>query len=436
MRPSASLRARSHIVIFWLTVLTAASRTSALLLALPWLALQETGSATIVGALGALTLLAGQLLAPLLMLFADRLGRWRTAVAADVLTLAGCGAAALLVEAGMFTVAAMMVLGPLLAIGRGVGSATRKALVPDLAEEHRVRYSTVTAGREVMIVAGFVVSPIVSGYMLVDGASGASVFWMCVGFSLLSMVGMLLIPRHLGVVEHTDPGGFSVIRTPRRSLVSTMREHPALTRAVLMTAAVAAVAAVFQQVGAPVIAESIGDSDQLGLLIAGYALGSVAGVGLHVLAARTLGRFSTVVFGVALGVLGFALLPFLLEAGWAPGVGALVGAGLGMTNPLWATATAEYSPHHARSTVVAAQVLAAGAVGGLAPLAAGIGVEHLGVVPVMWVVATYWAGCCLLWLWRADTELTPRVIGQQMSPSFEQSGVNDHQSSGASRPTA
>ena len=98
------------------------------------------------------------------------------------------------------------------------------------------------------------------------------------------------------------------------------------------------------------IAESIGHSDQLGLLIAGYALGSVAGVGLHVLAARTLGRFSTVVFGVALGVLGFALLPFLLEAGWAPGVGALLGAGLGMTNPLWATATAEYSPHHARST--------------------------------------------------------------------------------------
>lgn len=409
--------------VFWLTILTSASRTSIFVLAFPWLALKETGSPALIGLLGALTLLSGAILAPLLGPLIDYAGRRLSCLAADAVVLAGAVLSALAAQAGVLTIGMMLVLAPVIAVARGAGSSTRKALVPDLAEHTGLRHTVVTIGRECALAGGFIATPLVSGFLLRDDADGALVFWLAAFLTALGLLGMLLLPGGLGRPRagarrprHSGPSSPVARRWPRAARV-LLRRHPALVRAALMSSVVAGVLGVFQQVAAPVIAEEAGDAAHLGFITAGYALGAMAGSLAHLPLARRAGRRITVLCSLAVGVAGLVATPLMLSPALVFPLGLVIGAGLGLSNPLWAAVLAERSPYGVRARVVSAQALLSAAAGGVCVLLAGVVVELAGVAPMVMGMAGLWALSAVVWLRRAGDELVmPPAPNRQTLP--------------------
>ncbi|NDK32353.1 MFS transporter [Nesterenkonia haasae] len=399
---------------FWVTLLVSSARTAALALAFPWLALQETGSPTLIGALGAVTLIGSALVAPLFGPLIDMIGRWRVAVCSDALLLILCVLAAGLAFSGVLGISVMLVLAPLMALARGISSSSRKGIVPDLAEDLGIRYATVSNGREATIVAGFIAGPLIGGFLLRDGADGSLVFLLGAGLSVVGLVGMLSLPqgvrrpRENAVSSTEDEAAILAVAGSRlRRIRSIVPHHPELRRAVLMTAAIAGVVTVFQNVAAPVIAEQAGDAEQLGYAVAGYAVGGVTGVLIHVLLSRKLSRAQIVRLSIGVAAVGFVAVPFLIAHSSLFFLGTLVGLALGLTNPIWAAVTAEYSPYRVRASITSAQALLSSFVGGGLSLLAGLMTEHMGPVPVVLGVGIFWGSCSLLWLWRANGEKKP-----------------------------
>ncbi|GAB3058813.1 MFS transporter [Sediminivirga luteola] len=413
--PPARTRPGALAAVFWLTILTSASRTSIFVLAFPWLALKETGSPALIGLLGALTLLAGAILAPLLGPVIDYAGRRLSCLAADAMVLAGAVLSALAAQAGVLTLGLMLVLAPVIAVARGAGSSSRKALVPDLAEHTGLRHTVITIGRECALAGGFVATPLVSGFLLRDDADGALVFWLAALLTALGLLGMLTLPAGLGrprprasaagavPPKTTAPEAPPVGRWPHTARL-VLRSHPELVRAVLMGSVVAGVLAVFQQVAAPIIAEEAGGAEHLGFITAGYALGTMTGSLAHLPLARRVGRRVTVICSLAVGVAGLLATPLMLSPALVFPLGVVIGAGLGLSNPLWAAVLAERSPYRARARIVSAQALMSAAAGGVCVLLAGVMAELTGLVPVVMGVAGLWALSAVLWLRLAGEE--------------------------------
>ncbi len=399
---------------FWLTLLTSSARTAALALAFPWLALQETGSPTLIGALSAVTLIGSALVAPLFGPLIDMLGRWRVALCSDTLLLILCLFAAGLAFNDALNISVMLVLAPLMALARGISSSSRKGIVPDLAEDLGIRYATVSNGREATIVTGFIAGPLISGFLLRDGADGSFVFLLSAGLSIVGVVGMLCLPPGVRrppekAVSTTQRGTsiFAAAESRLRRFRHIGHQHQELRRAVLMTAAIAGVVTVFQNVAAPVIAEDTGDAEQLGYAVAGYAVGGITGVLIHILLSRKLSRAQIVVVSLVVGAGGFAAVPILIAYTSLFFLGTLVGLALGLTNPTWAAVTAEHSPYRVRASITSAQALLSSCVAGGLSLVAGFMTEHVGAVPVILGVGIFWGSCSLIWLWRADGEKLP-----------------------------
>ncbi len=103
-------------------------------IAIPWIALELTGSATSAGLVVALTAIPTLLFAPFLGSFIDKFGRKRTAVLAEI--LAGTVALLIPIVSGLWvlTIPALITIGILKAMFTPGGSTARKSLIPDVAK--------------------------------------------------------------------------------------------------------------------------------------------------------------------------------------------------------------------------------------------------------------------------------------------------------------
>jgi len=103
-------------------------------IAIPWIALEITGSATSAGLVVAITAIPTLLLAPFLGSFIDKVGRRRTAILAEF--AAGFISLLIPIVSGLWqlTIPALIAIGILKAGVSPGGSTARKSLIPDVAK--------------------------------------------------------------------------------------------------------------------------------------------------------------------------------------------------------------------------------------------------------------------------------------------------------------
>ncbi|WP_177891332.1 MFS transporter [Vallicoccus soli] len=349
------------------------------LVALPWIALERTGSPTAAGVLAAATAL------PLLLssLFSgtvvDLVGRRRTSVGSDLLSAVSVAAIPLAAAADVLSVPVLVALAMLGAVFDPAGATAREVLLPAAAERAGWRLERVNGTHEAVYGVAFLVGPGVGG-LLIGLVGATTTLWVTAAGFLLSAAAVtaLRLPGAGPPVEAERPAG--VWRGTVEGLRFVARD-PLLRAIAVVGAALVALYLPMEGVLLPTHFSALGAPERLGAVVMALSGGGVVGSLAHAQWGHRLPRRGTFVTALVLtgvSILGMAALPpfpWLLAASFATGVA------YGPIQPLTNLALQRRTPERLRGRVVGILVASQYAAGPVGYLLAGPLVEAVGLRP-------------------------------------------------------
>lgn len=355
------------------------------MLTIPWLVLEETGSAASAGLVAAVSALPALAAAPVAGWLVDRFGRRVVSVVSDILSAIAVASIPIAAMLGDLTFPVILALAVLGATFDPSGYTARRALLPDVAEAAQRPVDPLNGIHEGVFAVGWTVGP-VAGAALIAAVGAERSFWA--PFALFLVAGACVAAMRVGDagqraraqaaagadVGAADAGWSGLVR----GFTSLWDDR--VLRAV--TVAVLVIAAVYlptESVLLPTYFERLGDPTSLGLVISALAAGSMVGAfGYGWLSARlrtsVLARL--ILLGVALSILPMALLPPLPVMATA---GFFLGLSWGPANPLMNTFVQRRIQPDEQGRVYGVQMSAFYAAPPLAMLLVGAAVERFGL---------------------------------------------------------
>jgi MFS family permease len=358
--------------------------------AVPWLVFEETGSAALVGLTGAAIAIGAVAPAILGGPLVDRFGPRRTSVAGDLLNGAAVAAIPLLQFLGVLQLWQLIILVFLLTSFTAQAETGRLALIPGLASRASMSLERSNATDRGIARGGQLVGPLLAGALIpIVGPFGVLV--VDATTSVISAV--LVGSRVPGTTAVPAGGGLSAARDYRAELSEGLR-FVISNRLILTILLLCLVGNFFDlpllTVVLPVYANEVFDSPQsLGLMLASFAAGGLAGTVLFGAIGRGLPRRRLFLFGWLVAVLitygALAAQVPLFAVVLAGLVGGLVS---GPINPLIMTVVQENTPPHMMGRVFGAAT--AFAQGGIpvGAVLAGLAIERAGLIPIIVVGGT------------------------------------------------
>jgi MFS family permease len=347
---------------------------------LPWLILERTGSASAAGAVAAATaipLLGSSLFAGTLV---DRFGRRRCAIISDLSSGLAVAAIPLVDEAfglGIVTLAALAMLG---AVFDPAGVTAREAMLPGAASRAGWRLDRINAVHEAVWGVAYLVGPGVGGLLI--GAIGATdALWVTAGCFALSSL-LLVAVRVPGAGRPADPAerAAGIWQATREGVAFVWNDRLLRTMGLLALVLIAVYLPV-EGVILPVYFEEQGAPERLGVVIMAMSGGAVAGALLYGALAPRLPRrptFLVAMLGTSLALLAMGPLPpYVLLVVLA----AIVGVAFGPFQPLLNLAMQTRTPERLRGRVIGLLTNGTYAAGPLGYLVAGPLVQAVGVRP-------------------------------------------------------
>jgi MFS family permease len=376
------------------------------MLTIPWLVLERTGSAASAGLVAAVSALPAILVAPFVGWLVDRFGRRVVSVVSDILSALAVASIPVVAMLGGLDFPAILALAVLGATFDPAGSTARRSILPDAAEAAGRPVDTLNGIHEGIFALGWTVGPVV-GAALIATVGAEQSFWApfvlflvasgCVGAMRVGDAGQ----RARAAADEgmgTDLGWTSLTR----GFTTLWHDRPLR----LVTIAVVVLAAIYlptEAVLLPTYFERLGDPGALGIVISALALGAMIGAFSYGWLRRRL-RLSAlarlVLAGVALSIVPMAILPplpvlavaaFCLGLSWGP------------ADPMMSTLVQTRIPPDEQGRVYGVQTSAFYAVPPIAMLIIGGAVEQLGLA---W---TYLALALLLAAFSIAAMLSPGV---------------------------
>jgi MFS family permease len=364
------------------------------MIAIPWLVLVTTGSATKTG------LVAAAELTPLVLFKAtggplvDRVGPRRTAVTADVLSMLVVGLIPLLHAAGHLT---FLLLLTLVAVGgalRGPGDAAVSAMIPSLSETAGVPFERVTGlGSAIERGATMLGAAIAGGLVVTVGAAGA-VAVDAVSFGLCALV-LSLTTRGVGMPVLTESAPASTAGAAATSYASELRDgwdflrhDPVLMSLCLMIAVTNLLDLAWSAVLMPVWAHDSGAGvGVLGLVFSVWGGASMVGSLVAAAYGTRLPRFATYVVAFAITGLPRFVLFALGVPLWAILAMCVVGGcASGFLNPVLGAVEFERIPRELVGRVTALNGAICWSLMPLGGVLGGVLVTGIGLDPALLVV--------------------------------------------------
>ena len=353
-------------------------------IAIPWIALELSGSSSTAGFIVAITAIPTLLLAPFIGSFIDKFGRRKTTIAVEILA----GGVALLVPivSGLWelTIPALIAIGIVRAIIVPGGGTARKALIPDVAAPAGMTLDRANSIHEGLFAAGFAAGPALATFLIAHIGS-ANTFYVVAGFAILSGV----VATFIKVEEQHDPakedeGNLFVFAVQGFKVLFS---NPAI---LIMMSAVMALALIYlptEMVVLPAYYSSLGDPEGLGAAISAAALASIFGaLGFEQIHKRL--SYANIlrigILGIGLSMVPMSFLPdqwimvfffFTLGLAWGPLL------------PLLNTVIQERIPADKRGRVFALEMTVWNAGPLLSMVAVGTAVDSLGVGAVFTFLA-------------------------------------------------
>ncbi|MEK7410375.1 MAG: MFS transporter, partial [Actinomycetota bacterium] len=247
------------------------------LIVIPWLVLDRTGSALAAGTTAALSALPGIFVSPMIGAVIDRLGRRQVSIGADIFSALSVLLFPIVDVIGDLTFGTILALAVLGAVFDPAGYTARKALIPDSAQASGVDINRANGVHEGIFAAGFVIGPAL-GAVLISTIGAVN--------SLLAAGAMFgVAATSVALMRVTDSGQIARAQSTRRdSFVQSLleglrvlRRDRALFAMTIMLMFLSATYTPTETVVLPVHFESTNNASGLGLTMSAMAAGAMLG---------------------------------------------------------------------------------------------------------------------------------------------------------------
>ncbi|HBB39808.1 MAG TPA: hypothetical protein DCZ33_06155 [Candidatus Aquiluna sp.] len=373
-------------VLTQLASLTSITSGSMVFIAIPWIALEISGSAASAGLVVALTAIPGLIVIPVIGSVIDKFGRRRVAIWGEWITATLTLLLPLVANLWGLSLIGQIILATLKNVVSPSGSTARKSLVPDVAKPAGMTLDRANSIHEAVFATGFALGPALATFCIALIGS-ANTFFVVAFFGALSGLFAILIR----VTEQHEENDQTEKEPFIRYAMQGFKILFATPSVLVMMSAIVILAVVYlptEMVVLPAYYNSLADPEGLGLLISAMAAASILGA-LFFEQIHKYVSYSTI---LRIGILGvpLAMLPMSqLPPQWAMLTGALVlGLAWGPLLPLLNTVIQKKIPANKRGRVFALEMTIWNAGPLISMVAVGTAVDGIGIRPTYTILAT------------------------------------------------
>ena len=368
------------VVLHQLSNFASGLGNSIVMITIPWLILEETGSPAFAGLVAAISALPGLLISPIGGWLVDHVGRRTVSIGADLLSAVAVVAFPIVSLTSELSSSSILIIAVIGAIFDPAGYTARKTLLADVAKSSEIKLDRLNGIHEGFMGVSWIFGPAV-GAGLITTVGAVNSFWVAGGLFIFAALAIAFLrvgnlgkdARNLAekMGEKSDRSlrvGFQVLWNDK--LLRTITISILIIAAVYLPTETVVLSTYFEGLDQPA---------SLGIVISALAAGSAVGsFGYGWLSAR-LSRKNLVratLIGTAVSILPMAFLPplpILVVAGF------FLGLSWGPFNPLVSTLIQQRVPADQQGRVFGVQTAVFYAAPPLGMVLAGLSVESLGV---------------------------------------------------------
>jgi len=385
------------VVLHQLSNFSSGLGNSIVMITIPWLILEETGSPAFAGLVAAISALPGLLISPIGGWLVDHLGRRSVSIGADLLSSLAVVAFPMIALTSGLSSSTILVIAVVGAIFDPAGYTARKTLLADVAKASEIKLDRLNGIHEGFMGVSWVFGPAV-GAGLISTVGAVNSFWVAGGLFVLAALAIVFLrvgnlgkdardlAEEMGEVSNKSfLVGFQVLWNDK--LLRTITISVLIIAAVYLPTETVVLSTYFEDLGQPA---------SLGIVISALAAGSAIGsFGYGWISARLSRKnlVRTTLIGTAVSILPMAFLPplpILIVAGF------LLGLSWGPFNPLVSSLIQQRVPADQQGRVFGVQTAVFYAAPPLGMVLAGLSVESYGVGATYLVLAAILSATAIL----------------------------------------
>jgi MFS family permease len=366
------------------------------MITMPWLVLELTGSPSAAGLLGALVMLPGIVVSPFLGTMIDRIGRRKVSIYADVLSAISVLLFVLVDRVSGLTYISVVLIAVLGAVFDPAGFTARKSLIPNAAKASLISLESANSRHEGFFAVGWAIGPAIGATLIkfvgpVDALLATSLLFLVASVSVMLM-------RVVDATSETHNQNLPAENFWQATIAGFRALHAdrALFSLTIIFMFTSAVYMPIEMVILPVHFERLNNASGLGATMTALASGMVLGAFSFAAIARRFSRYAIlrgVMIGVTVTVIPMVWLPptfvFVLA-------GFMMGAIWGPFNPLWNTLIQSRVPAEMQGRVYGVQMSALYAAPPIGQVVVGLAVEGFGLQQTFAVIAVLFVAVALL----------------------------------------
>jgi MFS family permease len=376
------------VILHQLSNLSSGLGNSIVMITIPWLILEETGSPAFAGLVAAISALPGLLISPIGGWLVDHLGRRAVSIGADLLSSLAVIAFPIVALTTGLNSSTILILAVVGAIFDPAGYTARKTLLADVAKASEIELDRLNGIHDGFMGISWILGPAV-GATLISTVGAVNSFWASAGLFIVAALSITFLrvgnlgreARELAqengeVSDRSIRIGFQVLWNDK--LLRTITISILIIAAVYLPTETVVLSTYFEDLGKPA---------SLGIVISALAAGSAIGsFGYGWISARLSRRtlIRTILISTAVSIIPMAFLPplpILAAAGF------FLGLSWGPFNPLISSLIQQRVPADQQGRVFGVQTAVFYAAPPLGMVIAGISVEEYGVGPTYLVLA-------------------------------------------------
>jgi MFS family permease len=374
------MKKSTPVILHQLSNFSSGLGNSIVMITIPWLILEETGSPAFAGLVAAISALPGLLISPIGGWLVDHVGRRTVSIGADLLSAVAVVAFPIVALTSDLSGSTILVIAVTGAIFDPAGYTARKTLLADVAMASDIKLDRLNGIHEGFLGVAWVFGPAV-GAGLISTVGAVNSFWVAGGlfvFAALAIVFLRVGNLGKDARDLAEEMGEETNRSIRVGFQVLWKDKLLRT----LTLSILIIAAVYLPTETVVLStyfEDLGQPASLGIVIsalaAGYAVGSF-GYGWVSARLKRKNLVRTTFIGVAMSIVPMAFLPPLPILAVA---GFFLGLFWGPFNPLVSSLIQQRVPADQQGRVFGVQTAVFYAAPPLGMVLAGLSVESFGV---------------------------------------------------------
>jgi MFS family permease len=374
------MKKKSPVVLHQLSNFSSGLGNSIVMITIPWLILEKTGSPAFAGLVAAISALPGLLISPIGGWLVDHIGRRTVSIGADLLSAVAVVAFPIVALTSELSGSIIFIIAVIGAIFDPAGYTARKTLLADVAKASDIQLDRLNGIHEGFMGVAWVFGPAV-GAGLISTVGAVNSFWVAGGLFIFAALAIAFLRvGNLGkdARDLAEEMGEKTNRSIRVGF-QVLWDDKLLRTLTLSILIIAAVYLPTETVVLSTYFENLGQPASLGIVIsalaAGYAVGSF-GYGWVSARLKRKNLVRTTFIGVAMSIVPMAFLPPLPILAVA---GFFLGLFWGPFNPLVSSLIQQRVPADQQGRVFGVQTAVFYAAPPLGMVLAGLSVESFGV---------------------------------------------------------